>query len=67
MDLTNASFNLFLSETDAEYWDILYHTEVGWLSHRTALKNVLALKPGIEMCMNAEDSTVVVRKELARN
>jgi hypothetical protein len=30
MDSIISSFNLFLSEVDAEYGDVLYHTEVQW-------------------------------------
>jgi len=48
-----------LLEIDAEYGDVLCHTEVWWLSHGTTLKHILALRLEIQMFMN-EMGTVVI-------
>jgi hypothetical protein len=45
-------------EIDAEYWDVLYHTEVQWLNFETVFKRFLALKIEIEMFMNEKGKVV---------
>lgn len=31
-------FQAFLSDVDAEYWDVLYHSDLHWLSRGSALQ-----------------------------
>jgi hypothetical protein len=49
--LNHFHFQSFLSEIDAECGDILYHTEVRWLSCGTMLKCFLVLRLEIETFM----------------
>jgi hypothetical protein len=43
------TFQSLLSENDAEYGDVLYHTEVQWVSHGTVVKHFLVLRLGMFM------------------
>jgi hypothetical protein len=52
------SFNLSLSEIDAEYGNALHDTEIRWLSRETMLKRVLALRLEKEMFMNEKGKVV---------
>jgi len=40
--LNQRQFQSLLLETDADYGDILYHTEVWWLNHERMLERSLA-------------------------
>jgi hypothetical protein len=50
--LNNHHFQPLLSETDAEYSDVLYDTAVRWLSRGMMLKRCLALKSEIKIFEN---------------
>jgi hypothetical protein len=51
--LNHRQFKFFLLETDAEYEDALYHTNVRWMNCGTALKYMfLALRLETEAFMN---------------
>lgn len=51
MDSVITSFKSFLSETDTEYDDILYHIEVWWMSDGTILKRFFTLMLETKMFM----------------
>lgn len=45
--LNHRQFQQFLLDMDAEYGDVLYHTDVRWLSRGTALKRFFSLREEI--------------------
>ena len=47
--LNHRQFQTFLSEIDSEYGDVLYHTEVRWLSKGKVLRRFFALRHEIEI------------------
>jgi hypothetical protein len=51
-------FQSLLLEINAEYRDVLYRTEVLWLSLGTVANFVLTLRPEIEMIMNEKGKVV---------
>jgi hypothetical protein len=46
--LTHRQFKSFLEEVDAEYGDLLYHSEVRWLSRGKLLERFFAIRNDIE-------------------
>ena len=46
--LYHGEFQAFLSEVDAEYGDLLYHSEARWLSRGAALKRLYSLRSEID-------------------
>lgn len=50
--LKHREFQAFLEETDAEFKDVPYHTEVRWLSRGRSLERFLSLRKYIEMFVN---------------
>jgi hypothetical protein len=47
--LNYRQFQQFLLEVEAEYGDVLYHTEIRWLSRRKLLKHFFELRHEIEI------------------
>jgi hypothetical protein len=56
--LNRCQFQSFLSEINGEYGDVLYHTEVQWLSCETVVKYFLVLRLEIKMFMNEKGKIV---------
>ena len=52
--LNNRLFKSFLEEADSEYCDVVYHTDVKWLSRANVLQRFIALKPKISKFLETE-------------
>lgn len=56
--LNHREFQTFLSQMDAEYGDVVYYTEVRWLSRGKVLKRVFDLKQEISIFMESKGKVV---------
>lgn len=56
--LAHRQFQQFLLEIEAEYGDVLYYTEVKWLSKGTVLKRLFNLKTEIDIFMTEKRKTI---------
>ena len=52
--LKHCLFISFLEEADSEYGDVVYHTNVRWLSHAKVLKQFIALIDEITKFLETE-------------
>jgi hypothetical protein len=52
--LNHRQFQQFLSDMDSENWDVLYYTEVRWLSRGRMLKRVYDLKLEINLFLGMQ-------------
>ena len=55
--LKHRTFRAFLEEVDAEYKDLVYHTEVRWLSRGRVLQRFVALKEEVLQFVKNEPKT----------
>ena len=55
--LKHRTFRAFLEEVDAEYKDLVYHTEVRWLSRGRVLQRFVALKEEVLQFLKNEPKT----------
>ena len=56
--LNHRQFKSFLADMDSEYGELLYHTEVRWLSRGNVLKRFFALRNEIASFMKMKNITV---------
>jgi hypothetical protein len=56
--LNHRQFSDFLSHLDCEYGELLYHTEVRWLSRGSVLKRFFALRQEIALFMAMKENDV---------
>ena len=52
--LNHRLFKSFLKEADSEYGDVVYHTDVRWLSRANVLQRFIALKLEISKFLETE-------------
>uniref|UniRef100_A0A3B3UV06 DUF4371 domain-containing protein n=1 Tax=Poecilia latipinna TaxID=48699 RepID=A0A3B3UV06_9TELE len=53
--LYHREFQAFLSDVDADYGDILYHSDVRWLSHGSVLQRFYSLRSEIDRFLKEKD------------
>lgn len=53
--LYHREFQAFLSDVDAEYGDLLSHSDVRWLSRGTVLKRFYSLRSEIDQFLKEKD------------
>ena len=56
--LNHRQFKSFLVDMDFEYGELLYHTEVRWLSRRKVLKRFFALRNEISLFINMKNKAI---------
>ena len=56
-------FQAFLKETDADFGDVLYHTDVRWPSRRSVLKRLVALSEEIKTFLMENDRDTAVMSD----
>ena len=56
--LNHRQFTSFLADLETEYGELLYHTEVRWLSRGNVLKRFFALRQEIALFMAMKDKHV---------
>ena len=56
--LNHRQFKSFLVDMDSEYGELLYHTEVRWLSRGKVLKRFLALRNEISLFMKMKNKAI---------
>ncbi|CAH2086169.1 unnamed protein product [Euphydryas editha] len=56
--VNHMQFKQFLNETQSEYDDLLFYTEVRWLSHRLTLEQFLNLMDEIEIFLEEKKIAV---------
>ena len=54
--LNHRQFTAFLSDLDTEYGELLYHTEVRWLSRGNVLRRFFSLRQEIALFMAMKDN-----------
>ena len=62
--LKHRQFRSFLEDIEADFTDVLYHTNVRWLSMGKVLKRVWDLKAEIVMLFNMKDISCDFSKEM---
>ena len=62
--LSHREFQAFLSELDAEYGDVVYHSAVRWLSRGNVLKRFYSLRSERDQFLKAENQPI---HELSRS
>ena len=59
--LKHRQFQLFLEEVNAQYKDLIYHSEVRWLSRGKVLERFFALVEEIEIFLREKNPTLLTR------
>ena len=57
-ELNHRQFKFFLVDMDSEYGELLYHTELRWLSRRKVLKPFFALRNEIALFIETKNKPV---------
>ena len=65
--LNHRLFKSFLEEADSEYGDVVYHTDVRWLSRANVLQRFIALKPEISKFLETEPKEFSERDDSSWN
>ena len=58
--LTHRQFKSFLADMDSEYGELLYHTEMRWLSCGNVLKRFFALRNAIASFLEIKNKAVLL-------
>ncbi len=56
--LNHREFRSFLSDIDAEYGEVIYHSNVRWLSHGSALQRFYSLRSEIDQFLKEKNLTL---------
>lgn len=56
--MTHRQFRQFLSDTEADHRDLVYYSEVRWLSRGAALKRFFDLRKEINTFMNEKGKSI---------